>query len=186
MSVSYRDIDEYDKEIERELKEKTEKGLIPTYKQINNNEEVSNGHATAEQEEEQEKETIIVEKVAISEAIRKNSGKVQVTGTITGITKLSKMISKAQLYCDKCDNYSECNFNLIPVENLKNIKERCEICKRLIKSFNIKPLDHKNTVMIELQDTMFSEIERLSVFLFDQDTVEIKVGENAEIIGDIK
>ena len=50
----------------------------------------------------QKKKKIIVEKVSISQAIRKNSGKIQVTGTITGLATLSKMISKAQLYCDKC------------------------------------------------------------------------------------
>ena len=97
------------------------------------------------------------------------------------------MISKAQLYCDKCGVYSECSFNLIPIANLKSIKERCDVCERVIRNYNIKPLDHKNTVMIELQEiNSFDELDRLSVFLFDEDTIGIKVGENVEIIGEIK
>ena len=94
--------------------------------------------------EEKEKN---IEKVSISQAIRMNSGRVQVTGTITGITKLSKMISKVQLYCDKCAVYSECSFNPIPVANIKDIKEKCDICDRLIRTYHIKPLDHKNSVI---------------------------------------
>ena len=48
-------------------------------------------------------------------------------------------------------------------------------------------LDHKNTVIIELQDSnSFDDLDRLSVFLFDQDTIGIKVGENVEVIGEIK
>ena len=102
-------------------------------------------------------------------AIRRNSGKVQVTGTITGITPISKMISKVQLYCDKCAAYSECSFNPIPVANIKSIKEKCDICDRLIRTYHIKPLDHKSSVLIELQDTnTFDELDRLPVLLFDQ------------------
>ena len=133
------------------------------------------------------KEDKLIEKISVSQAIRKNSGKIQVTGTITSITPLSKMISKVKLYCDKCSAYSEHSFNPIPVSNTKNIKEKCDFCERLIRSYNIKPLDHKNTVMIELQDTnTFDDLDRLPVFLFDEDTIGIKFGENAEIVGDIK
>ena len=129
----------------------------------------------------------LIEKISVSQAIRKNSGKIEVTGTITGIIPLFKMISKAQLYCDKCGVYSECSFNLIPIANLKSIKERCDVCERVIRNYNIKPLDHKNTVMIELQEiNSFDELNRLSVFLFDEDTIGIKVGENVEVIGEIK
>ena len=97
------------------------------------------------------------------------------------------MLSKVQVYCDKCAESSERNFNPIPVSNIRNIKEKCEICERLIQSYNIKPLNHKSTVIIELQDTnSFDDLDRLPVFLFDEDTIGIKVGENVEVIGEIK
>ena len=97
------------------------------------------------------------------------------------------MLSKVQVYCDKCAEYSERNFNPIPVSNTKDIKERCEICERLIKSCNIKPIEYKNTVTIELQDTnSFDDLDKLPVLLFDKDTIGIKVGENVEVIGEVK
>jgi replicative DNA helicase Mcm len=153
-------------------------------KQEQNNENDEYDEYDATENTNQEK---IIEKISIPQAIRKNLGKIQVTGTITGIIPLFKMVSKAQLYCDKCRVYSECSFNLIPIANLKSIKERCDVCERVIRNYNIKPLDHKNTVMIELQEiNSFDELDRLSVFLFDEDTIGIKVGENVEIIGEIK
>jgi DNA replicative helicase MCM subunit Mcm2 (Cdc46/Mcm family) len=132
-------------------------------------------------------EKIIIEKVSISEAIRRNSGTIAPTGTIIGISRLSKMISKVQVYCDKCAVYSERSFNPIPVSNTKDVKEKCDICERLIRSYNIKPIEYKSTVTIELQDTnSFDDLDRLPVFLFEKDTIGIKVGENVEVTGEIK
>ena len=129
----------------------------------------------------------IIEKVSIPEAIRRNSGTIAPTGTIIGISRLSKMLSKVQVYCDKCAEYSERNFNPIPVSNTKDIKERCEICERVIRSYNIKPIEYKSTVTIELQDTnSFDDLDRLPVLLFDNDTIGIKVGENVEVVGEVK
>ena len=62
-------------------------------------------------------------------------------------------------------------------------------CDRLIRIYHIKSLDHKNSVLIELQDAnTFDDLDRLPVLLFDNDTIDIskKIGENAEIIGEIK
>jgi hypothetical protein len=97
------------------------------------------------------------------------------------------MLSKVQVYCDKCADAFERNFNPIPVSNTKDIKERCEICERLIKSCNIKPIEYKSYVTIELQDTnSFDDLDKLPVLLFDKDTIGIKVGENVEVIGEVK
>ena len=131
----------------------------------------------------------IIEKVSISEAIRRNSGRVQVAGTITGMTTISQMVSKVRLYCDKCAIYSECSFNPIPVTHIKSIKEKCNLCDRTIRTYHIKPLDFKSSVLIELQDTdTFDDLDRLPVFLFDHDTVDInkRIGENVEVVGEIK
>ena len=49
----------------------------------------------------------IMEKVSISEAIRRNSGRLQVTGTITSITPLSKMISKVREFIEDFRTYLE-------------------------------------------------------------------------------
>jgi DNA replicative helicase MCM subunit Mcm2 (Cdc46/Mcm family) len=134
-----------------------------------------------------QKEKIIIEKISVSQAIRRNSGIYAVTGTIIGVSILSKTISKISTYCEKCGITDEVIFNPIPISNIKSIKENCKSCGRHIQFYNIKPLDHKNTVTIELQDTnSFDDLDRLSVFLFDQDTIGIMIGENVEIVGEIR
>ena len=167
----------------------------------NNPNNATKGSQTQQQEQQQKAQSdqsietkninqeniIIIEKVSIPEAIRRNSGTIASTGTIIGISRLSKMLSKVQVYCDKCAEYSERNFNPIPVSNTKDIKERCEICERVIQSHNIKPIEYKSTVTIELQDTnSFDDLDRLPVLLFDNDTIGIKVGENVEVVGEVK
>jgi replicative DNA helicase Mcm len=133
------------------------------------------------------KEKIIVEKVSVLQAIRKNSGVVAVTGTIIGVSRLFKMISKVSTYCENCGINDEVVFNPIPIADIKSIKENCKGCGKHIPYYNIKPIDHKNTVIIELQDTdAFDDLDKLPVFLFDQDTNGIKVGENVEVIEEIK
>ena len=129
----------------------------------------------------------IIEKTSISDAIRRNAGIYAVTGTIIGVSILSKTISKVSTYCEKCGITDEVIFNPIPVSNIKSIKENCKSCGKHIQFYNIKPLDHKNTVIIELQDSnSFDDLDRLAVFLFDRDTIGIKIGENVEVIGEIK
>src|SRR5438093_12772635 len=45
---------------------------------------------------------------------------------------------------------------------------------------------HISVVNVELQDTeSFNDIDRLSVMLFDKDTIDIKVGERVTITGEI-
>ena len=100
-----------------------------------------------------------------------------------------KCYPKFKLYCDKCAIYSECSFNPIPVTHIKSIKEKCNLCDRTIRTYHIKPLDFKSSVLIELQDTdTFDDLDRLPVFLFDNDTVDInkRIGENVEVVGEIK
>src|SRR5918995_2369925 len=106
--------------------------------------DVSDVSDTTEETNTINQEKIIIEKVSISEAIRRNSGTIAPTGTIIGVSRLTKMISKVQVYCDKCAEYSERNFNPIPVSDTKDIKERCDICHGLIKSCNIKPIEYKS------------------------------------------
>jgi replicative DNA helicase Mcm len=181
-------------------------GLIRNYLNNNNHNSTTNSSSQQQQEPKQrhqsdvsdtgdankntnEEKNTNIEKLSVSQAIQRNSGRIQVTGTITGITKISKMISKVRLYCDKCAVYSECDFTPIPAEHIRSIRERCVYCERLIRSYNIEPLDHKSSIIIELQDTnSVDDLDSLTVYIFDKDTEGIskKMGENAEVIGEIK
>src|SRR5215211_821024 len=57
---------------------------------------------TTENNTTKNEEKIIIEKVSVSQAIRRNTGVVTVTGTIIGVSILSKTISKVSTYCEKC------------------------------------------------------------------------------------
>lgn len=122
--------------------------------------------------------------VSIPEAIRCNFGRKSVTGMIISISKLYKMISKIEFYCDDCQKLTEIDFSP-PVSNISNSEKRCDKCNRYTK--NGLNFQYQNAVTIELQDIdTFNDIDRLSVILFDNDTEGIQVGENVVITGDIQ
>ena len=50
--------------------------------------------------------------LSVSESLRKNCGKVKVKGTIIGISKLFKMITKIEYYCDDCQKLIDLEFPL--------------------------------------------------------------------------
>lgn len=119
-----------------------------------------------------------VELVSVSQALRSHLGKMRVDGTITSLTRLFKMISKVEFYCDKCDKLNEINLPE-PVFNIKSEDRKCPTCDKTIKNMNYS---YVNAVCVELQDTeKFNDLERLTVFLFDKDTENIRAGENLTI-----
>ena len=122
--------------------------------------------------------------ISVSDVIRRHFGRYKVKGIIIGISKLFKMISKVGFYCDYCKKYVEIDFPL-PVFTIKDIEKKCNQCQKFSKnSFN---LEYKNAVAVELQDTeTFNDMDRLPVYLFDNDTEGIRVGETVTIIGDIQ
>lgn len=129
-------------------------------------------------------ESYEIELISVSEAIRYNFGRKRVSGMIISISKLYKMISKVEFYCDDCQKLTEIDFSP-PVSNISNSEKRCDKCNRLTKSS--LNFEYKNAITIELQDTdTFNDIDRLSAILFDNDTEGIQVGENVDIIGDIQ
>ena len=162
-------------------------GDLSDPRDISNNSNNENIEKNELKHQEQDQELPIDQIISVSQAIRKNSGIVKVNGTIIGITKLFNMISKVSLYCDSCESTTESDFDSFPLFDTLFLRKNCEVCKNLIKNNNVNPIEFKNTVNIELQDTKnFDDLDQLTVFLFDRDTDGIKVGENVEIIGDIK
>ena len=124
------------------------------------------------------------ELASVSEAIRCHFGRKRVKGMIISISKLYKIISKVEFYCDNCQKFVELDLSP-PSFNISNIEKRCDKCNKFTK--NSLNFEYKNAITIELQDTdTFNDIDRLSTILFDNDTEGIKVGENVVITGNIE
>lgn len=125
--------------------------------------------------------------ITVSQALRQNLGTVKVKGSVIGISRLFKMISKVEFYCNYCNKLIEKEY-LPPVFDIEETDRRCNECYKFrIKDKEAMNPTFKNTVIIELQDTeTFNDMDRLSVVLFDNDTDGITVGEIVVITGDIK
>ena len=130
------------------------------------------------------KEEYEIESVSVAQALRRSFGTVKVKGTIIAISKLFKMASEVDFYCDNCQKLIEIDFPL-PVFDIADIDKRCNRCNKITRN-ELNPL-YKNAVIIELQDTeTFNDMDRLSVFLFDNGTEDIIVGEPVIITGSIE
>jgi replicative DNA helicase Mcm len=124
-----------------------------------------------------------VDLVSVSEALRSHMGRYRVKGTITSLTKLFKMISSVEFYCDKCQKSNKIELPE-PVFNIKSEDRKCLNCNSFVKNMNYELV---NAICVELQDTeKLDDLERLTVFLFDKDTENIRAGENITIKGQIK
>lgn len=145
-------------------------------------ESIKDYHIGKLQEEQQEEQPIEYE--SVSATLRRHEGIVRTKGTITGISRISKAISKVLFYCNYCKRLVEIDFPL-PVLNKKDIEKKCDKCGKFSKD-SLNP-EHRNVVMIELEDTdTFNEMDRLSVYLFDEDTKNILVNETVIIKGQVQ
>jgi replicative DNA helicase Mcm len=127
------------------------------------------------------------ELISVSEALRRNYGKVRVSGMITSTSKLYKMISKIKLYCNQCNKLTEFEYQR-PTTEIKSDDRICFGCTSTGKKMyaTLSDTDYISVLNVELQDTeSFNDIDRLPVMLFDKDTIDIKVGERVTITGEI-
>ena len=123
-----------------------------------------------------------IELIPVSEALRRDSGRYRIFGMITSMTKLFKMISRIQFYCNGCLNLMEIEFER-PVTSINERGFKCNRCNEPVTDAN---RFFKSVIKVELQDAdSFNDIDRLSVMLFDNDTESIRVGERVIITGEI-
>jgi replicative DNA helicase Mcm len=109
----------------------------------------------------------------------------KVTGMITSRSNIYKMKSELTLTCTKCGDSTTRSLN-VPISSINVKKENCPRCQ---KENCVLETDctYVNAVTVELQDTeTFNEIERLYVILFDEDTIDINLGERVTITGQIE
>jgi replicative DNA helicase Mcm len=143
-----------------------------------------------QQQEQPQKEEKYEKLYSVADALRLHSGPVNVQGMITSLSQVFKMYQKVGFRCGNCQTVME-SFKKdkdIPAFSLAGLMpSRCINCGEK-DSLVFDPLNSEliNTVIVELQDIgSFSEIERLHVLLFDDDTRNIGVGEQVIITGNI-
>jgi DNA replicative helicase MCM subunit Mcm2 (Cdc46/Mcm family) len=141
-----------------------------------------------ENNEEQQKEGRIIdddklEIISPSQALRKDISKYKVKGNIISISEPFKMVLGIHFYCDSCRQRQEILFSLPLFEIPVNYFPTCMNCKHLGRINDLKPI-HVNSINIKLENCeVFSDLESLPVFLFNENTEGIRVGETVIITG---
>jgi replicative DNA helicase Mcm len=141
------------------------------------------------QRQQQSKEEKYEKIYSVSDALRLHSGPVKVQGMITSLSQVFKMFSKLGFQCLHCGVVMEGHIpGDIPVFSPRGYAlQKCINCEKKDGiEFDPSRSELINAVMVEIQDIgAFSEIERLHVFLFDDDTRNIGVGEQVIVTGSI-
>jgi MCM OB domain len=120
--------------------------------------------------------------INVSDALRLHSGLVKVQGMISSLYPPYKMVSATGMECTNC-TYSDTISYEKPESVPRTMSKKCPSCVESTVSFSHV---YVNAVNVELQDTeSFSEIERLPVLLFDENTRNIRAGERVTIIGKV-
>jgi DNA replicative helicase MCM subunit Mcm2 (Cdc46/Mcm family) len=123
--------------------------------------------------------------ISVKECLRLHKGSIAVQGTIVGISKLYKMIKSVSVKCENCHFVVRIPFEIPALEYTDQISnKKCINCRE-----NHKKIveEYINAVKIEIQDSdTFSEIEKLSCILFDEDTTDIQIGSKVIVAGSIQ
>ena len=120
--------------------------------------------------------------LSVSEALREDAGTVRVHGMISSISPLCKMVTKVSGICPSCDIITATELQKPEFAFEQKDLEGCPNCGFSL----VLQYDYVNAVVIELMDSnTLSDIDRLSVILFDDDTLNILVGENVIVVGQI-
>ena len=123
--------------------------------------------------------------LSAGECLRLHSGNVVVQGTITGISRLYKMIRSVTIECVECRLSQQMSYP-IPIDDIPNVSGGgCRNCGS--KGMEISNVENVSAVKIEIQDPdKFSEIEKLNCILFDDNTKDIQIGSKVLIEGSIQ
>ena len=129
------------------------------------------------------------ELISVAEAIRRSSGKVGVKGLIIGVSSVVQAVKETEFECSNCgqsntERHTPPLFSL-PSSLFNNNRRRCSSCG---ESACYGPRRHKeiSAMMIQIQDEKKqNELESLNVVLFDHNTVDVRNGEKAFVIGNL-
>jgi replicative DNA helicase Mcm len=120
----------------------------------------------------------ILSRLTVSQALRTKLEYFQVIGQIATVTSVYNMVSAANLTCSSCNYEWKTNYEKRPRSRIPDSKSfSCNKCKKEEAVIKVSP-EWMPALDIQLQDTeKFNDIERLTVKLFGDDTIDVRAGE---------
>jgi replicative DNA helicase Mcm len=121
---------------------------------------------------------LTIPQLTVSQALRTNLERFQVRGQIATVTTVYNMVSAVNLTCSGCSNQWKVSYEKKPKFNIPDTNRiSCNGCKNEEATINLTP-EWIPALDIQLQDTeKFNDIERLTVKLFGNDTIDVRAGE---------
>ena len=129
-----------------------------------------------------------VEPISVTEAIRRNSGQVAVKGMIIGVSSVEQVVTGIEFYCSNCHFSLPVKYNpplfSLPFSLQLAKPKLCHTCG--LSSLGPSKYEEKSAIVIQLQDEeKHNALESLNVVLFDDDTLNVRNGEKATLLGDL-
>lgn len=156
---------------------------------INNLKTLWKNDISRKQNTDNKKGNLVPRELSIGQAKREKSGFVKVKGTIIGLTPVYNMIVSVELCCDNCGYDVNIDFEQPLFKIPYKDKSKCPFCPKgqnTGNSLSVTP-EYISVVDIELQDLeTFSEIERLSVKVFEKNTYDVIAGEVVNVVGQLR
>jgi DNA replicative helicase MCM subunit Mcm2 (Cdc46/Mcm family) len=121
----------------------------------------------------------IIPRLTVSEALRTKIEHFEVIGQIATVTSsVYNMVSSVNLKCSSCGAKWEVDYRKKPRYAIPNKDSfSCDSCKNEEASINLTP-QWIPVLDVQLQDTeKFNDIERFTVKLFGNDTIDVRAGE---------
>ena len=138
-------------------------------------------HDSIENDSSQNQKNTSIPILSVAEALRSDEGEIKVSGTIVSVTSLFKMISEIYTKCNQCQESQKISLDKPEFQHRSN--KECSNCNDTAISTNYR---YVNAVKITLQDiSNFNETDQFTVLLFGKDTINIVVGEQIVISGNI-
>jgi DNA replicative helicase MCM subunit Mcm2 (Cdc46/Mcm family) len=126
------------------------------------------------------------ELISVATAIRRSSGRVTVPGMIIGVSTVVQMTMQTEIRCVKCDaKIANIKHNppLFSVPAYLTKSKKCVACDEYTGFSEHKEI---SAMIIQLQDDKKqNDLESLSVVLFDNDTLDVRNGEQIIVTGSL-
>ena len=106
-----------------------------------------------------------------------------IKGSITSASELFKMARINQIICPDCGNTTVTPKNPVYPQMLSR-RPKCPTCKDNDMRYDY---DYVNATLVELRDLdNYNDMDKMRVLLFDNDTLDIIIGDTVKIIGNIE